>query len=89
MHILLYHDNELAKKFYVVPTAEIGYNYMISNMWKPINNKVSVNFAVGTYIPVKKYSKFDQCDQFLPYFPFFHVEVGVTYYFMKKPKEKK
>jgi len=79
----LYVD-ELDRKFYAAPKIEIGYSYMITNVWKKIDNKVSFNFLINSYIPYKKRSNFDICDDHLPYFPFFSAEVGVVYYFIRK-----
>jgi len=88
-HILVVNIDEefgetFGRKFYAAPKVDIGYSYMISNMWKKIDNKVSVNFLIGSYVPYKKYSNFDICDQGLPYFPFFNFELGVVYYFLRK-----
>jgi len=57
---------------------------MISNLWKKIDNKVSVNFSIRTYIPYKSYKNFDEIDYYLPILPYFYAEVGVIYYFIKK-----
>jgi hypothetical protein len=83
-HILVDYPNEFGRKFYAAPKMSIGYSYMISNVWKKIDNKVSVNFLVGSYIPYKKRANFDVCDEQLPYFPFFNFELGVVYYFIRK-----
>ena len=72
------------RKFYAAPKVDIGYSYMISNMWKKIDNKVSINFLMISYIPCKRYKNFDECDTYMPYFPFFNFELGVVYYFLRK-----
>jgi len=85
-HILVDNSFDFGRKFYAAPKFDIGYSYMISNVWKRIDNKISVNFLIGSYVPYKKYSNFDICDQELPYFPFINFELGVVYYFNKKNK---
>ena len=82
-HILV-EDEEFGRKFYAAPKFDIGYSYMISNLWKKIDNKVSVNFSIRTYIPYKSYKNFDEIDYYLPILPFFYAEIGVVYYFLKK-----
>lgn len=83
-HILVDFDEEFGRKFYAAPKVDIGYSYMISNLWKKIDNKVSVNFSINSYVPCKRYTNFDVCDIELPYFPFFTAEIGVVYYFLRK-----
>ena len=83
-HILVEDEELFGRKFYAAPKFDIGYSYMISNLWKKIDNKMSVNFSIRSYIPCKRYKNFDEMDFNLPYFPFFHAEVGVVYYFLKK-----
>ena len=83
-HILIDHVDEYGKKFYAAPKIGIGYSYMISNVWEKLDNKVSVNFLVNSYIPYKRRAKFDTCDNYLPFFPFFYAEIGVVYYFIRK-----
>jgi len=83
-HILIDKPDEFGRKFYAAPKVEIGYNYLITNVWKKIDNKVSVNFLVHSYIPYKRYKNFDVCDKYLPYVPFINIEVGVVYHFINK-----
>jgi len=80
-HILVDEPDNYGRKFYAAPKLDIGYSYMISNMWKKIDNKVSVNFSIGSYIPYKRRANFDVCDWRLPYFRSFKFELGVVYYF--------
>jgi len=83
-HISVDVFDEFGRKFYVAPKFEIGYSYMITNLWKPIDNKVSLNMLFSSYIPTKSPSKFDVCDKMLPYFPFLTIDIGVVYYFLRK-----
>ena len=83
-HILVDNIDEFGRKFYAAPKIEIGYSYMISNVWQKIDNKVSLNFSMNSYIPYKKQSNFDVCDFHLPYFPLIYFELGVVYYFRRK-----
>jgi len=83
-HILVDDPYEFGRKFYVAPKIDIGYSYMLSNMWKKIDNKVSLNILFSSYIPLKRRVNFDVCDWRLPYFSFFSTEIGVVYYFLRK-----
>jgi hypothetical protein len=83
-HILVDRVDEFCRKFYAAPKIDIGYSYMITNVWKPIDNKTSLNILISSYIPLKRQSNFDVCDMELPYFPFFSIEIGVVYYFLRK-----
>ena len=83
-HVLVDNSEEFGRKFYAAPKVMIGYSYMITDVWKKIDNKVSLNLSINSYIPYKKRANFDACDGRLPYFPFFYAEVGVVYYFIRK-----
>ena len=83
-HVLVDNVEEFGRKFYASPKFAIGYSYMITNLWHKIDNKVSFNLSINSYIPYKKRTKFDACDFRLPYFPLLYTEVGVVYYFRKK-----
>lgn len=83
-HILVDIENEFNRKFYAAPKFDIGYSYMITNVWKPIDNKLSLNLLLSSYIPYKKQVNYDVCDYELPFFPFFYIEIGIIYYFAIK-----
>jgi hypothetical protein len=82
-HILMDNPYSFGRKFYAAPKIDIGYSYMISNVWKIIDNKVCLNILVSSYVPYKKYNNFDICDQELPFFPFCSIELGVVYHFLR------
>ncbi|MDR3047556.1 MAG: hypothetical protein LBU51_08110 [Bacteroidales bacterium] len=86
-HIVVDKPDGFIGKFYAAPKFDIGYSYMLTNVWKHIDNKVSVNFLISSRIPLKKFSNFDISDIELSYFPFFYVEVGVVYHFIKTEKK--
>lgn len=83
-HILVDAEDDFGRKFYAAPKINLGYSYMITNVWKQIDNKVSVNISISSYIPCKSKANFDVCDNELPYLGFFYTEIGVVYYFLRK-----
>ena len=83
-HLLIDNVDEFGRKFYAAPKINIGYSYMITNVWSKIDNKMSLIFAINSYVPYKKQANFDVCDRYLPFFPFFSTEIGVVYYFIRK-----
>lgn len=78
-----------SKGSYFAPRIGVGYSYFITNTWKPIDNRFSLNIFAYSLIPVTSKQRSDSgFISSLAFFPYMNMQIGLSFYFSQRKNKR-